>query len=82
MGQAVCGSQPALDQGPGKGEGEEFGGGVRNGWGRSISKVPGREGLEVSWSGQVSVKRLFPVSGCPQRPLFNLLRSDNWVFLE
>ena len=47
-----------------------------------IRKVPGREGLKVSWSGQVSVKRLFPVSGCPQRPLFNLLRPDNWVPME
>ena len=51
MGQAVCIFQPALDQGPWKGEGEEFRGGVRNEWGRLIRRVSGREGLEVSWSG-------------------------------
>lgn len=39
--------------------GEEFVGGLRNGWGRLMGKIPGRDDLEVHWSGWVHGKRIF-----------------------
>lgn len=45
-----------LDQGPGV---EEDAGGVKNGCGRLVGKVPGGNDLKVNWSGWVSAKRLF-----------------------